>query len=68
MAKISARGATKIAEYRSDRYVLALCSDGRLLVRSSEAGSTYSVMARNVTPAKLSAQLNTSTTRYRRVA
>jgi hypothetical protein len=54
MAKISARGATKIAEYRSSSGVLVVCSDGRVLRRYVGAYPTgYSVIRRNVDIPKL---------------
>lgn len=48
MAKISARGATKIATWKRDEARLVLCSDGRLLGKYL-AGDGYTVRARKAT-------------------
>ncbi len=59
MAKISARGATKIAEFRSSYTVYAICSDGRVLQRYTGAYPTgYSVIRRNVDIPKLIAKMD----------
>jgi hypothetical protein len=46
MAKISARGATKVAEFRSADTAYVVCSDGRILSRYLDTGSAFTIWAR----------------------
>jgi hypothetical protein len=49
MAKISARGATKVAEFRSDAVIYVVCSDGRLLRRFADRtlGAGYNLVGKS---------------------
>lgn len=47
MAKISARGATKLGTWTNERGAsLVLCSDGRILHKSGAAGAGYTLHGR----------------------